>query len=98
MVHRLAEVAAAPADDAAGIVIRLVESSRQRYGRGMIVDVLLGSKKKELAKRGLDRAPEYGALAALKRDGVEKLIAVLLKQKLLRISGSRRYPVLKLNQ
>jgi ATP-dependent DNA helicase RecQ len=98
MLSRIVEIGRNEDDkNREGIIVRLVQETRQRYGKGMIIDVLAGSKKKALLQKKLHTIDAYASLKHLKRDEIEKIINSMVRDRLLRVSGPRRYPVLKLN-
>ena len=58
-----------------------------RFGVGRIAEVLHGSQNVEITKRGLDRLPTFGRLAAVKLDEIKALLDVLVDGGLLERRG-----------
>lgn len=67
----------------------------QRYGVGMIVDVLRGSKNKKLVDLGLDKLTTYGIMKEYSKDGLNEFINTLIAYEYLDYKGE--YPVVTLN-
>jgi ATP-dependent DNA helicase RecQ len=67
----------------------------QRYGVGMIVDVLRGSKNKKLVELGLDNLSTYGIMKEYSKDGLNEFINTLIAYEYLDYKGE--YPVVTLN-
>jgi ATP-dependent DNA helicase RecQ len=71
-----------------------------RFGQGMAVKMLTGSKEKNMEKFRLDRLSTYGLLAHYTQEQVEKWVQELTTMGLIkqeqRVLGEKRYPVLVL--
>ncbi len=68
-------------------------SENYYYGLNMLLDVLRGAKNEKLLSRQLDRVPEYGKLADIKREEIRFIVEWLIeKQFILQTKG--QYPVL----
>jgi ATP-dependent DNA helicase RecQ len=70
-----------PLDDAELLQVRIALSAvgrlSGRFGVERIAQVLVGSEKREVLERGLDRIPTYGKLAMMAVDRVKDLLGVL---------------------
>ena len=67
----------------------------QRYGVGMVVDVLRGSKNKKIVDFGLDKLTTYGIMKEYSKDGLNEFINTLIAYEYLDYKGE--YPVVTLN-
>jgi ATP-dependent DNA helicase RecQ len=71
-----------------------------RFGQGMAVKMLTGSKEKNMEKFRLDRLSTYGLLAAYTQEQVEKWVQELLTLGLIKqeqvLLGEKSYPVVVL--
>lgn len=68
-------------------------SEKYFYGMNMLLDVLRGAKSEKLLSRQLNKVPEYGKLANVKREQIRFIIEWLIeKQFILQTKG--QYPVL----
>lgn len=68
----------------------------QRFGIGMVVDVLRGSKNKKVYELGFDELSTYGIVKNYTKDALTEFINMLISHGYLNYKGE--YPVLKLNQ
>lgn len=55
-------------------VLSCVEETEQRFGAGMIADILKGSKSKRLRQLHLDRISSYGMLSSLRVADIKEII------------------------
>lgn len=76
-------------------VISCVYRMGQRYGVGMIVDVLRGSKNKKIVDLGLNKLSTYGIMQEYSKDGLNEFINTLIAYEYLDYKGE--YPVVTLN-
>ena len=67
----------------------------QKYGIGMIVDVLRGSTNKKLIELGLDRLSTYNIMKSYTKDKLSEFINILISYGYLNYRGE--YPVVTLN-
>lgn len=77
-------------------VISCVYRMGQRFGIGMVVDVLRGSKNKKVYELGFDELSTYGIVKNYTKDALTEFINMLISHGYLNYKGE--YPVLKLNQ
>ncbi|MBQ9855197.1 MAG: HRDC domain-containing protein, partial [Clostridia bacterium] len=78
-------------------VVRLIQQSGARFGAGMIIDVLRGSKSEKVISRGLSRFDSYGALALYDQGTVSELLDGLIDKEFLRRTEGE-YPVIMLGK
>lgn len=90
---------ATPAEAAnpAQAVVLLLSGLRRNFGRGMAADLLRGSRKKDVMDRSLHLTKGYGALAHLSEATVHDLLDRLVRAKVLKEYGPRRFRLLKLS-
>lgn len=82
-------------------VLRCIDQSGERYGRGMIVDILRGAESDRINQFGLDRLLSYGSLRHLPRDNVNAVLDRLMEidavgTELIEMRAGQ-FPVLRLN-
>ncbi len=74
-------------------IVRLVKDSGGRYGAGVIVDALRGSKSEKVIQFGLSRFSSYGALSMYDYASVSEILDALVEKGfLMRTEG--KYPVI----
>ena len=76
-------------------VISCVYRMNQRFGIGMVVDVLRGSKNKKVFDLGFNKLSTYGVVKNYTKDELTEFINMLISQGNLNYKGE--YPVLSLN-
>lgn len=67
-----------------------------RFGRGKIIQMLLGSKDKDLLNAGLDKLSTYGMLSHLTKDYLNSLFKELERIGLLQVTTSNNLPLITL--
>lgn len=77
-------------------VISCVYRMNQRFGIGMVVDVLRGSKNKKVYELRFDELSTYGIVKNYTKDTLTEFINMLISHGFLNYKGE--YPVLTLNQ
>ena len=77
-------------------VISCVYRMNQRFGIGMVVDVLRGSKNKKVYDLGFDKLSTYGIIKNYTKDALTEFINMLISHGYLNYKGE--YPVLTLNK
>ena len=76
-------------------VMRCVQELRGRYGKGMVVDVLHGSKSQRLFEFGLETAKTYGSVPDESTVRLKEIIEILASEGYLLIEEGR-YPLVGL--
>ncbi|MES2598160.1 MAG: ATP-dependent DNA helicase RecQ [Verrucomicrobiota bacterium] len=66
-----------------------------RYGKGRIIQMLTGSKSKEIVDAGLDQLTTYGLLKSVGTNGLHPLFVEMEKQGLI-VTGTGEYPLVSL--
>ncbi|GEP40849.1 RecQ family ATP-dependent DNA helicase [Brevifollis gellanilyticus] len=66
-----------------------------RYGKGRIIQMLTGSKSKEIVDAGLDQLTTYGLLKSVGTSGLHPLFIEMEKQGLI-VTGTGEYPLVSL--
>ncbi len=84
-------------DRVARTILQAVADFGGRLGRGIVSDVLLGSKRKQILAWRLDRAKAYGQLRVYQRDRIVVWIDDLIDQHLLRATAEE-YPRLRITE
>ena len=68
-----------------------------QYGIGRLVQVLLGSKAKQILEWRLDQLPTYGILRGMREADLRRIIEELIRERCLRIAGGE-YPLIELTE
>lgn len=76
-------------------VISCVYRMNQKFGIGMVVNVLRGSKDKKVYELGFDKLSTYGIIKNYTKDSLTEFINMLISYGYLNYAGA--YPVLTLN-
>lgn len=77
-------------------VISCIYRMNQRFGIGMVIDVLRGSKNKKVYELGFDKLSTYGIVKNYTKDELNEFINMLISHEYLNYNGE--YPVLTLNK
>lgn len=77
-------------------VFHAIAYTEERYGMGMIVDILLGHETDRLRQRGLIRTPVFGLLARFDERELRHFIKTLIATNYITVSTGK-YPLLSLN-
>ena len=75
--------------DEARAIMRCVQELRGEWGKGMVADVLRGSKSEKVSSFGLDRANAYGTLSHASAAHVKDVIELLVAGRYLDISEGK---------
>lgn len=78
-------------------VLSCVFRVRERYGAGMLADILKGSKNKKLLQFELDKLSTYGLLPEYSQQEIKDLIGFLVAEGYLRLMEGQ-YPIIKLGK
>jgi ATP-dependent DNA helicase RecQ len=76
-------------------ILSCIARTNERYGAGMIADILCGSKSEKVLNAGLDKLTTYGLLSNITVKNVYGFIKELQRQQFL-TQTEAEYPVLKL--
>ena len=77
-------------------IISCIYRMNQRFGIGMVIDVLRGSKNKKVYELGFDKLSTYGIVKNYTKDELNEFINMLISHEYLNYNGE--YPVLTLNK
>ena len=90
------------ATDAARLMLRCVDQTRERFGRSVIIDVLRGADTERIRQFRLDELLSYGALRSMSRDAVSAIMDRLLEVNALRVemmdTRAGQFPVIRLGE
>lgn len=78
-------------------VLSCVQETEQRYGVGLIADILKGSKSKRIRQLGLERISAYGLLSSLRIADIKEVIDDLISNDYL-YGTDDEYPVIGLTE
>jgi ATP-dependent DNA helicase RecQ len=84
-------------EDISRAVLLAVSHLRWPVGASLLADILKGSKREQIVKRGYDRNPAYGTVSA-KREIVKRVIDNLIREDYLCVEGEAGRPVLALTE
>ena len=85
------EQATATSDRVARMILQAVVDFGGRFGRGIITDVLLGSRRKQIIEWRLDQTKAYGHLRGHRRERVVAWVDELIGRDFLRVTAEE-YP------
>jgi len=78
-------------------VLSCIKRTGERFGSGMVADVLRGSKTSRIKSLGFDKLSTFGLMPEYCKSSINEIIAYLAAQGLIDIKGGQ-YPVLSLNR
>lgn len=78
-------------------ILSCIARTGQRYGAGVVIDVLRGSKEERILRFGLDNQSTYGIMADIPAKKIRRILDWLLAQGYVRSTDSE-YPVLGLTE
>ncbi len=78
-------------------ILSCIKRTGQRFGSGMIVDVLKGAKTARIAELGFDKLSTYNIMPDYAKETIREIISFLVAQGLIDVRGEK-YPVLFLNR
>lgn len=76
-------------------IISTIKRMNERFGSGIVTEVLRGSNAKKIKELGLDRLTTYGIMKDYSADTIKEIISFLIAEGYLMQSGGQ-YPVLKI--
>lgn len=77
-------------------ILSCIKRTGERFGSGVIADVLRGANSKKLKDMGFDKLSTYGIMQEYSPETIKELIAYLIAESYIDIRGDK-YPVLALN-
>ncbi|HWR61367.1 MAG TPA: DNA helicase RecQ [Clostridia bacterium] len=77
-------------------ILSCIKRTGERFGSGLITDVLKGAATSKLKAFGFDRLSTYGLMKDYSKDTIKEIISYLVSEGYLAIRGEK-YPMLSLN-
>lgn len=77
-------------------ILSCIKRTGERFGSGVVTDVLRGSNSEKLKAMGFDKLPTFGIMEAYSKETIKEIIAYLIAENYVDIKGDK-YPVLALN-
>lgn len=77
-------------------ILSCIKRTGERFGSGMITDVLKGSASERLRELGFDKLSTYGIMKEYSKGTIKAIIAYLTAERIIIIKGEK-YPVLALS-
>lgn len=77
-------------------ILSCIKRTGERFGSGVIADVLRGANSKKLKDMGFDKLSTYGIMQEYSAETIKELVAYLIAESYIDIRGDK-YPVLALN-
>lgn len=90
------ETAATDVTEEARLLLRSVKSTGQRFGMGLLIDMLMGRRDQRVLRAGLDKNPLYAAVRGTPRDRLAAICGQLVVEGYLQEKAGR-YPILSLS-
>lgn len=76
-------------------ILSCIARMQQRYGAGMVVDVLRGKQSARIVEQGFDELSTYGIMQDYSEGEIKDMISILVSEDGLAVTGSP-YPILQL--
>jgi ATP-dependent DNA helicase RecQ len=77
-------------------ILSCIKRTGERFGSGLIADVLKGANSEKLKKMGFDKLTTYGIMREYSRETIKEITAYLISEGFIAVKGEK-YPVLALN-
>lgn len=77
-------------------ILSCIKRTGERFGSGVVTDVLKGSNSEKLRTMGFDKLTTYGIMKDYSKETIKEIIAYLISEGFIDIKGEK-YPVLALN-
>lgn len=77
-------------------ILSCIKRTGERFGSGVITDVLKGSNSAKLKAMGFDKLSTYGIMGEYSKETIKEIIGYLISEGFIDIRGEK-YPVLSLN-
>ncbi len=78
-------------------ILSCIKRTGERFGSGLVADVLRGAKTKRIKELGFDQLSTFGLLPGHSKSSINEIISHLAARDMIDIKGGQ-YPVLSLNQ
>lgn len=77
-------------------ILSCIKRTNERFGSGVITDVLKGSGTEKLRSLGFDKLTTFGLMKEYSKDTIKEIIAYLIAENFIDVRGDK-YPILALN-
>jgi len=77
-------------------ILSCIKRTGERFGSGVITDVLRGSNSEKLKSMGFDKLPTFGLMKEYSKETIKEIIAYLAAENFIDVKGDK-YPILALN-
>lgn len=78
-------------------IMSCIKRVDERFGAGVVVDVLKGANTEKIRSMGFDKISTYGIMKEYDKDTIKEIISYLVAENYIRLTGDK-YPILTLNQ
>ena len=78
-------------------ILSCIKRMNERFGSGLVTDVLKGSKSSKIKAMGFDNLSTYGIMSDYSKDTIKDLIYFLITEGYIECVGNK-YPILVLNK
>ncbi|MBP3502933.1 MAG: DNA helicase RecQ [Clostridia bacterium] len=77
-------------------ILSCIKRMHERFGSGLVTDVLKGSKSSKIKSMGFDKLSTYGIMSEYSKDTIKDIIYFLITEGYIKCVGDK-YPILVLN-
>ncbi|HYE12289.1 MAG TPA: DNA helicase RecQ [Patescibacteria group bacterium] len=77
-------------------ILSCMKRTGERFGSGIITDVLRGSGSEKLKTMGFDKLPTFGLMKEYSKETIKEIIAYLIAENYIDVKGDK-YPILAIN-
>lgn len=77
-------------------ILSCIKRTGERFGSGVVTDVLWGSNSEKLRRLGFDKLSTHGVMKDYSKETIKEIIAYLISEGFIDVAGDK-YPVLALN-
>jgi ATP-dependent DNA helicase RecQ len=77
-------------------ILSCIKRTNERFGSGVITDVLKGSSTEKLRTMGFDKLTTFGIMKDYSKETIKEIIAYLIAENFIDVKGDK-YPILALN-
>jgi ATP-dependent DNA helicase RecQ len=77
-------------------ILSCIKRAGERFGSGIITDILKGSSSEKLRTMGFDKLTTFGLMKEYSKETIKEIIAYLIAESYIEVRGDK-YPILALN-
>ena len=77
-------------------ILSCIKRMHEKFGSGLVTDVLKGSKSSKIKSMGFDKLSTYGIMSEYSKDTIKDIIYFLITEEYIKCVGDK-YPILVLN-